>query len=184
MVRECRAPCVQHERCTDPRAEVLRICGDADQRLGSNVEQHPVDHRLVLIGDRGDRRRQREDDVVVLHRQQIGLARFEPALSRTALALRAVAIATRVVGDLVGAAAVATQDVSAQRRAAALFDGRHDLELRQAQVRTLLSSPGGTVLAEDVGDFKGSELPHAAGLHRIGRVQQRQRLQRAEDLAQ
>ena len=62
---------------------------------------------------------------------------------------------TRVVGDFGRAALVATQDVTPQRRAAALFDGRHDLELTQAQVSTLAQAPGGTVDAEDVGDLQG-----------------------------
>ena len=62
------------------RAQVLRIGGDGQQRLGGDVEQQAVDHGLVLVRDVGDRRRQREDHVVVLHRQQIGLARLEPAL--------------------------------------------------------------------------------------------------------
>ena len=64
------------------RAQMLGIGGDGEQRLGGDVEQQAVDHGLVLVGDVGDRRRQREDHVVVLHRQQIGLARLEPALAR------------------------------------------------------------------------------------------------------
>jgi hypothetical protein len=47
-----------------------------------------------------------------------------------------------------------------QRRAAALFNGRHHLELTQAQVRTLSLTPSGPMEAEDVGDFQG-EAPHA-----------------------
>ena len=125
------------------------------QDLGGDVEQQPVDHGLVLVGDVGDRRRQREDHVVVLHRQQVGLACLEPALGGAGLALRAVPVAARVVGDLVGAAALAAQDVSAQRRGAALLDGRHDLELAQAQVPALRLAPGRPVGAEDVGDLQG-----------------------------
>jgi len=46
-----------------------------------------------------------------------------------------------------------------QRRAAALLDGGHDLELTQAQVSTLAQAPGGTVDAEDVGDLQGGASP-------------------------
>ena len=64
----------------------------------------------------------------------------------------------------------------AQCRATALFDGRHDLELTQAQVAALFMAPGGPVGAEDVGDFQGGS-PHGIDL-RGG-----QKLQRAHHLA-
>src|SRR6202171_6403139 len=95
---------------------MLGVGGDGEQSLGSNVEQQAIDHGLVLIGEVGDRRRQRKDHMVVLDRQQIGLARVEPALGRAALALWAVPVATGVVGDLVGAAALAAQQRSEERR--------------------------------------------------------------------
>ena len=154
---------MQHQRGADARAQVLGIGGDGQQRLGGDVEQQAVDHGLVLVRDVGDRRRQREDHVVVLHRQQIGLARLEPASCGAGLALRAVPVAARVVGDLDSRAAFAAQDMSTQRRAAALLDGRHDLELAQAQVAALRLAPGGPVGAEDVGDLQGGP-PHGAGL--------------------
>ena len=39
MVRQRRAPGVQHQRGADPRTQVLRIGGDGAQRLGGDVEQ-------------------------------------------------------------------------------------------------------------------------------------------------
>jgi hypothetical protein len=107
---------VQHQRGADARAQVLGVGCDPEQRLGGDVEQQPVQRGLVLVRDVGDRRRQREDHVVVLHRQQIGLARIQPPLGRAALALRAVPVAARVVRDLLDPAAVAAQDVAAQCR--------------------------------------------------------------------
>jgi hypothetical protein len=47
---------------------MLGIGGDGQQRLGRRLEQQVVDHRLVLVGDVGDRGRQSEDDVEVGHR--------------------------------------------------------------------------------------------------------------------
>jgi len=47
-------------RCARPDAWVG---GDRQQRLGGHVEEQPIDHRLVLVGDLADRRWQREDDV-------------------------------------------------------------------------------------------------------------------------
>jgi hypothetical protein len=129
----------------------------------SQIEQQPVDHGLVLVRDVGDGRRQREDHVVILHRQQIGLPGFEPTLGSTALALRAVPVAARVGRDLIGAAAPAAQDMATQRRAAALLYGRHHLELAQAQVAALRGTPGGSMNTEDVGNLQGG-LRHNTSL--------------------
>ncbi len=46
--------------------------------------------------------------------------------------------------------------MSTQRRGAALFDGRHDLQLPQTQVCTL--SPGRPVGAEDIRDLQHGAL--------------------------
>jgi hypothetical protein len=80
-------------------------------------------------------------------------------MNNHAAAILACDFIVAVTGHVPGAAAFAAQDVSTQRRAATLFDGRHDLELRQAQVRTLRTTPGGAVLAEDVGDLQGNKFP-------------------------
>ena len=98
--------------------------------------------------------------MVVLHRQQIGLARIQPPLGRAALALRAVPIAARVVRNLIQATPVAAQDMAAQCRRAALGDGRHHLELRPAQVATLGVTPDGSMGTEDVGDLQGGSRLH------------------------
>ena len=155
VMRQRRPPRVQHQGCTDAGAQVLRIRCDGQQGLGGHVEQQRVEHSFVLVRDGADRRGQGEDDVVVVHRQQIGLTRLEPALCRTGLALRTMPVAARVVGDLVLSAAFAAQHMAPQRRAAALFNGRHDLELAQAQVTVLRVAPSGTVGAEDVGNLQG-----------------------------
>ena len=43
------------------------ISGDGERGLGGGLEQQIVDHRLVLIGDVGDGRRQRVHDMKVRH---------------------------------------------------------------------------------------------------------------------
>jgi len=50
-----------------------------------------------------------------------------------------------------------------ERRAAALFDGRHDLELAEAEVAGLRVTPSRPVSAEDIRDLQG-EASHARGL--------------------
>jgi hypothetical protein len=69
-------------------------------------------------------------------------------------------VAARVVGNLHLRAGVATQYMSSQRRAAALFDGGHHLELTEAKVAVLRLPPGRPVGAEDVRDLEGG-APHA-----------------------
>jgi len=63
-----RAPAVQHGGDADAGAEVFWVGGDGSQGLGRSLEQQIVDDRLVVIGDVTDRRRQREDQVIVWHR--------------------------------------------------------------------------------------------------------------------
>src|SRR2546421_11706569 len=75
------------------------IGGDGEQRLGRSAEQQVVDHCLVLVGDWSDLGWQREDQMEIADRQQIGLASGEPVLRRRALALGAMAVATGGVGD-------------------------------------------------------------------------------------
>ena len=95
-----RAPAVQYGGDANAGAEVLWVGRDRDQGLGRGLEQQVVDDGLVLVADIGDRTRQREHNMEVRHRQQIGLARGQPVLCRRALALRAMPVAARVVRDL------------------------------------------------------------------------------------
>ena len=67
-------PGMQHGSKADPRAEVLRVGRDRDQRLGGGFEQDVVKDSLVVEGDVGNRRGQREHNVVVGHGQQLGFA--------------------------------------------------------------------------------------------------------------
>jgi len=69
--------------------------------------------------------------------------------------------------------------MSPQRRAAALLDGRHDLELAQAQVPTLSPAPSGPVSMEDVGDLQGV-APHEGALRRGQHLERRNHF--AQDL--
>ncbi len=115
MVGHCRAPGVKHGGGTDAGAEVPGIGGDGKQRLGRGAEQQVVHHRLVLVGDRSDLGRQREDQVEVADWQQIGLAGGEPVSRRRALTLGAMAVAARVVRNPAVAALFAALDMAAER---------------------------------------------------------------------
>ena len=108
--------------------------------------------------------------MVIRHGQEVGLARFEPALRGAALALGAVPVTARVVGDLRFRARRAAQRMAAERGAAALLDGRHDLQLAEAEVPALVLSPSRPVGAEDIRDLQGVAW-HEPALRRSGTLQ-------------
>ena len=148
------ARCVQHAGHADPGAEVPRIGSDRGQRLGGGAEQQVVDRLLVPEGDAGDLRRQGEDDVEVLDRQQILGSCSHPVPRGRSLALRAVPVLARVVCDVPVAALRARRHVTAERLRPAGFDRRHDLELGQADMTGMGPPPRGAMGAEDVGDLQ------------------------------
>ena len=94
MVGHRRAPAVEHGGGADVGAQMPGIGSDGEQRLGRSAEQQVVDHCLVLVGDWSDLGWQREDQMEIADRQQIGFAGGEPVLRRRALALGAMAVAT------------------------------------------------------------------------------------------
>src|SRR5712671_5309474 len=99
----------------------------------------------------------------VADRQQIGLARGEPVLRRRALALGAMAVPTRVVGDPAVAAILAALDMAAEGGRAAVLDGRHHLELAEAHMPSIGSAPSGPMVMKDVRDLQ----PRAAHRRRL-----------------
>ena len=90
---------MEHGGDADPGAQMLGIGGDGERGLGRGPEQQIIDHGLVLVGDVGDRCWQREHDVEVGHRQQLGLAFGEPLFCGGALTLGTMPITAAVVGD-------------------------------------------------------------------------------------
>jgi hypothetical protein len=113
---------VEHSGDADARAEVLAIGGDDQHRLRCRSEQQIVDERLVLERDVGDLGRQREYDVEVADRQEIGLALSKPGPRGRALTLRTVSVAAGIVSDAPLAAVLAGFDVTAKGCGAAVLD--------------------------------------------------------------
>lgn len=67
----------------------------------------------------------------VLDGEQFGLACRDPAGAGRALALRTMAIATGVIGDLLLAAVVALVEMTTSGGGAALLNVTHDLAVRE-----------------------------------------------------
>ena len=98
--------------------------------------------------------RQREDDVHIRHVEQFPLARLEPALARLRLALRAVAVPTRVIGDGLMPAGVTVIEMATERGGATARDRAEHRALLHAQPRMLLDE-GVTLRVEDIGHLHG-----------------------------
>ena len=97
MMLQALIPGVQHAEEADLCAKMPGIASELKQSLSAGLEQKAVDQLLVLKSERRQFTRQGKDDMDVGCRQQFALPRIEPALARVALALRTVAVTTRVV---------------------------------------------------------------------------------------
>src|SRR4029077_14330810 len=103
-----------------------------------------------LVGDWTDLGGQREDHVEIADRQQIGLAGRKPILRDHALALWAMTVATRIVGNAAVAAIFAALDMPTESGRAALLDRRPPLELTQTHMPGIGSPPVGPMAMKDV----------------------------------
>ncbi len=163
-----RAPAVQDRGDADAGAKMTWVGGDGRHRLGRGLEQQAIDRRLVLEGDVGDLGRQREHDMEVADRQQVGLALGEPGARGRTLAARTMSVAAAVIGDPPMPAVGAGLDMPAHDGGAAVFDGRHHLELGKAHVPRMRGPVCGTGAAEDLGDLeRGAQRRSAGGCLRL-----------------
>src|SRR6202790_14312 len=119
------APRVQNGEPADLRAEPARIGGQNGHGFEGGLEQDRVDDGLILEGNGPDGWGQREHDMEIGNRQQLGLAVGEPGLSRRRLTLWTMPIAAGVVGDAACATIVACLDMAAERRWSTSGDGAH-----------------------------------------------------------
>ncbi len=158
MVGERLAPSVQDSDAADPGAKSAWIGGERRHRLCRGPEQDRVGDGLVLEGDRGDWRGQREDDVEIGDRQKFALTFGEPLGSRRPLTLRTAPVAAGVIGDPRRAAVVAGLDMSAERRRPARNYGAHDTPLDTTQMTGMLTAIGIAMAAQDVGDLQANAM--------------------------
>ena len=161
-----RPPRVQHHGHADLGAEMPGIGGDRRKRLGRRLEQRVIDHGLVGIGDVGDRRRQREHDVEIADRQEIGAARLEPGVGSRRLTLRAMAIAAAVESDIDAPAILASGDMAPECCGAARLDRRHHAQLAETEMALIAGAIACSRGAEDVRDLELGSLHRRAPIRR------------------
>jgi hypothetical protein len=148
VVLQVLARGMEHADEADLGAEMLRIGGDSAQRFCGGPEQNRID--LVLESDFRGRCRQGEDDMEIGHRQQLGLPLGQPGSARRSLTFRAMAVATRVVGNTNEVALRAAFNVTSERRRAARLDRCHDAPIRATEMTGMGHPIGLAMAAEDV----------------------------------
>ena len=174
---------MEHGGHTDVCAEMLWVCRYCDERLGRRLEQEIVDDGLVGIGDVADRARQREHDVEVRDGKKLGPTVRHPLARGSTLTLRAMPVTATVVGNGRVRAVLATHDVPAERRRAAVLDRAHHLQLAEAHVAAVGLTPCGPVVTEDVRDLQhGTGHRSRRRLVRLLRHQWREPVERAHHL--
>jgi hypothetical protein len=122
MMLQSLVPGMEHAEEADLRAEVPGVACDFKQRGGACAEQQTVDEPLVLERQRCHFTGHREDGMDIARGQQLAFALLEPADAGVALALRAMPVAARVIGDGSVSTAGATIAMATQRGRAATRD--------------------------------------------------------------
>jgi hypothetical protein len=115
-------PGVQNAEEADLRAQVLRVCCNRLQGLGSRSKQEVVHLTLVLQAQLSKRFWQRKDDMKIFARQEFSLTFFQPFGSTQGLTLGAMAIRARVVRVSFVAALITSFHMTAEGRCATQFD--------------------------------------------------------------
>ena len=107
---------------------------------------------FVLQSQRSQLRRQGEDDMDVGRGQQFTATGLDPAFASARLTLRAVPIATAVIGDGgTMSAAGALIDMAAECGGATARDGQQDLEMGPADPVTVALDESCSCAANDIG---------------------------------
>jgi len=86
----------------------------------------------------------------VRHWQQFGLSIRKPSGARQSLALRTMAVATRVVGDPGRTTIIALLDMATERRRPAGRDGPHDAPLDATEMTGVRLSESFAMAAENI----------------------------------
>jgi hypothetical protein len=146
---EVLLPGMQHQRERQLAAQPAGIGAELAEGGRCCAEEHLVDHPRALADQRVQRMRQGEHQMEIRHRQQL-LAPFrQPVLLGAGLALRAVAVAARVIHVSRHTAAVAGLDVAAEYGRATGDDRPPDL--RPGRRQDVAGEVRRPVPAEDLG---------------------------------
>jgi hypothetical protein len=154
VVQQFLIPGVQHGGEAElPFQAVLRVTRKFVQVFGHAVKQQRIQDLLVGRQQIVEFVWQREDGVEIADGQQFGLPVGQPRGLGLGLALRAMAVAARIIHQSPVPAVVALLDMAAQGGRAADFDGVHDPELHPRQ--DMAVAVGGAMQTENSGHLPG-----------------------------
>ena len=114
VVREILPPSVQDRSKAKLSAEIFFVGGEFPQGFSGSLEQQVIHQGLILIKDRAQLLRHSEHDMEIAGIEQILFLFLNPTLFGESLALRAVAVAAGVVGNLGNTAVGAGVDMRTQ----------------------------------------------------------------------
>jgi hypothetical protein len=127
--KQVLSPTVQYGEKANLGAQMLGIGSDGGQGLGRGSEEHAVDEIFVLVSDGSDRFGNREDDMKIVRRQNLGRSFFNPLRTCEGLTLWTVAVAAAVVTGPLVIAAVAALEMTAKSCGSTRLDRGHDAPL-------------------------------------------------------
>jgi len=126
-------PGVQHQGERARGAQPAWVGREFGKRGRSALHQGAVDPARVELSQAVKRMRQREHQVAVRHRQQIGHLRLTPGIASVVLALRTEPVTAGMEQPLLVAARVALLQVATERGRSAGDDGAPGASPRRAQ---------------------------------------------------
>jgi len=155
MQQQVLSPGVQDRDHADLGSQVFRIGCDLQQGLCAGGEQQIVKQARVLQGQDIQFVRHGEHGMEIAGSQEFALAGRQPALAGLRLTLGAVPISTRVVGDGLISATLASVAMPAEGSGAAALNGPKGFELLKVKARPIPIQEAITMRAQNVGHLEG-----------------------------
>jgi len=149
---------MQNTEEPDLSAPMLGVGSNLQQSGRTGFEKQLEENLLVLPNERDQRVWDAENQVVVIHGQQLLLPSGQPLVPSVCLALRAMTIPARIIREALMTAAIALVSVSTQCRGAASFDRVEHLYLWPGEALPKAKHETPARLADDISHLPGWPL--------------------------
>lgn len=135
---------------------------------GDGFEENAIEQPLVLVGNRRDLAGHGKYDMEIGNRQKVGFAIGKQLVAGSTLALRAMSVAARVIGDTRVRAVIAGLDMPIERRRPAKLDRRHDAPLDATEMSVVGMTISLAMAAEDIRHLQlGAHGGASGGWHHL-----------------
>ena len=155
MQEQVLSPGVERADDADLRSQVFGIGGDFEQSLSAGGEQQVVEQSWIFQGQQVEFMGHGKDHMKVAGGQKFAFPCRQPAFPCLCLALGAVSVSARVVGDGLITAARALVAMSTQGSGAAALNGTKGFELLKVEARSIPIQEAIALHVEDVGHLEG-----------------------------